>query len=503
VNLQAYLDVLRRRWRSTAVVVVLCVLGSGLLSLTATPTYQASASLFFSLQNGNTANELAQGSTFTQNQMASYATLATTAAVLEPVIDDLDLDASVRRLARQVSATTPNDTVVLRIAVTSTSAAEAAEIANSVAEHLTEAVDDLAPVDDDGAPSVRSTLVAPAEAPLFPASPNTRLNLVVGLFLGLVLGVLQALLREALDNRVRDVAIVTELSDLPVVGSIPTWSSRSATAVALEEDPHSASAEALRHLRTNLQFLDVAGESGSGGARLVAVTSSQAGEGKSTISLGLASALAETGARVLLVDTDLRRPSLAGRLGLEGAAGLTTVLLGRAAVPDVVQEWGSTGLEVLTAGQVPPNPSELLGSPAMTRLLAELREAYDHVVLDTAPVLPVADALILSRAVDGMLLVANATRVRRAEFGQSVAALRRVDARVLGVVLNQARREEHISEYRPRDESAGLPRGAGGDSGAPRRWIHRTRARVTALAVRVPVAAPARTGGVSRTEERG
>jgi capsular exopolysaccharide synthesis family protein len=187
--------------------------------------------------------------------------------------------------------------------------------------------------------------------------------------------------------------------------------------------------------------------------RTLLVTSSIANEGKSTIAANIAATLAETGARVLLVDTDLRRPSVAPLLGIEGAAGLTTVLLGRAAVSDVVQDWGSAGLEVLTAGTVPPNPSELLGSPAMRRLMQSLRQEYDYVVLDAPPLLPVADAAILSHVVDGTMVVANVRRARRRELRESLQNLEAVHARTLGLVLNQVRQDESVYAY----EGSGEP----------------------------------------------
>jgi polysaccharide biosynthesis transport protein len=182
--------------------------------------------------------------------------------------------------------------------------------------------------------------------------------------------------------------------------------------------------------------------------------------------------LAETGARVLLVDADLRRPAVADVLGIEGGVGLTTVLAGQAEVDDVVQDWGAAGLRVLPSGAVPPNPAELLSSPAMRRLIAELRADYDHVVVDTTPVLPVADASALSRVVDGVVVVANARRVRRRQLVQGLGDLSRVSARVLGVVLNQVRRDEESYSY-GRSEDAAVPAaqvraGAGAAAGGAR-----------------------------------
>jgi succinoglycan biosynthesis transport protein ExoP len=167
------------------------------------------------------------------------------------------------------------------------------------------------------------------------------------------------------------------------------------------------------------------------------ITSSIPGEGKSTIALNLAVSLADTGARIILVDADLRRPSMANYVGIEGGVGLTTVLIGRADVADVVQPLGNTTLDLLPAGQIPPNPSELLGSPAMATLLARLEEAYDMVLLDSAPLLPVTDAAVLSKLASGALLVVSADQIHRAQLQQTLRSLEIAGAHLYGIVLNK------------------------------------------------------------------
>ena len=435
MNLRGYLDLLARRWLTVVVVGALCVGASLGLSLTATPVYTASASLFFSLQTGNNANELAQGSNFTQNQMASYAALATTAAVLSPVIAELDLSTDPRDLARQVRASTPNDTVVLEIRATSSSAGQAADIANSVAEQLTVAVDGLAPVDAIGKPTVTSAVVDPAEEPEFQTSPNTRANLVIGALLALILGGLAALLREALDTRVRTADDLGHVTSLPLLASLDTPSgSAGGRDLVVVGAPRSPRAESFRSLRTAVQFTARPGTPMS-----LLVTSSRPAEGKSTVAANLALTLAEAGMRVALVDADLRRPSVADTFDLEGAAGLTSVLIGRAELGDVLQEWGRSGLHVLTTGPLPPNPSELLGSPAMADLLRQLEVSHDVVVLDGAPLLPVTDAAVLARLTSATLVVADASRTRRPVLAEALTTLARVEARVTGVVLTHVR----------------------------------------------------------------
>jgi capsular exopolysaccharide synthesis family protein len=487
------LTVLARRARIVSAVFLICVAGSGLASFLATPSYTASAELFFSVSTADSVDDLQQGANFTRDQMASFASLVTTPTVLQPVVNRLDLSRTATQLARQVEVTSPNGTVLLDIEVSDTEARRAATVANAIAAQVIDVVGDLAPTGTVvDRPAVEVTVVTPAATPRTASSPDVLLNLAAGVVLGLGLGVLVALAREALDTRVRTAAEIAALTSRPVIGELGV-DGAGKRRVVLEADPHSPHAEAYRKLRTNLQFLDVARrEDGARRRRpVLAVTSSLAGEGKSTVAMNLAVALAETSARVLLVDADLRRPSIATRLGLEGAAGLTTVLLDQAALSDVVQPWGRTDLEVLTSGPLPPNPTELLSSAAMHRLLGELREHYDFVVVDCPPVLPVADGAIVSQLVDGTILLANVTKVRRHQLGETLRNLAQVDAPVLGVVLNQTQRDQRTYGYAAPTDAGGQPgtRPPAPRTGSPVVAGRGTDGRATGL---VPGPAPAR-----------
>lgn len=460
------LGVARRRWRWIAAVVLVALAGAVLHFQAVPKTYRATAEVFFTLQYGNSAADLVQGATYTQNQVASFARLATTPVVLGPVVEELDLDVPTTELAGRVEAAAPVDTVLVEITVTESSPAGSARVANAVATSLADVVERLAPEDADGRPTVSAATVTPAQEPAEPASPDPLLDLAAGLVLGLVLGFALAWARDSLDSRVRDAAALAEVTALPVVGTLGVLPRSFGGRPVVVDHPHHPQAESFRHLRTNVQFLQVpdarTGDEPAS-AHVLLTTSTLPNEGKSTVAVNLACALAETGARVLLIDADLRRPTVATYLGIEGGAGLTTALIGQAAWDDLVQEWGTAGLSVLPSGPVPPNPAELLGSPAMERLIGQLRVRYDYVVIDTAPVLAVTDGVVLSRAVDGTLVVANAARVRRTQLAESLDALSRVGSRVLGVVLNQVERDEESYAYR-RTEEAGdtepIPEGA-------------------------------------------
>jgi capsular exopolysaccharide synthesis family protein len=435
------LEVFRRRWRWVAFGLLLGGIVAATMSSTATPMYRATASVFFSAQFGNSASDLAQGSTYLQDEVSSFAQLATTPAVLQPVVDELSLRGGVAALATRVQASAPVGTVIVQVSVVDPSAPQSASIDDAVVRSLSRVVKAVAPKDSSGSPTVQAVTVAMAEVPESPFSPNVPLELAIGLLAGLLLGTAAALTREALDNRVRDRGVVAELTPLPVIGEIPPVPS----ARVLVTDPTSGSAEAFRSLRTNLQFLRLPTDSASD-LHVLAVSSSVSGEGKSTVALNLAASLAETGQSVLLLDADLRRPTVATITGLEGAVGLTTVLLGQAALADVVQEWGSSGLHVLPAGGLPPNPAELLGSPRMQSLLREMRGRYRFVVIDSPPLLPVADAAVLSQYVDGVLVIADVTRARRRQLEAALRTLTQIDAPTLGVVLTRVPRK--AEEYR-------------------------------------------------------
>jgi capsular exopolysaccharide synthesis family protein len=460
VALRKFLTVLRRRLRIVVAVFLLCVVGTTIATSLATRTYTATAGVYFTVRTAESVSALAEGATFSQAQLASFATLAVTPTVLEPVAEKLGLPGGAGALSDQLAVTALSGTTVLDLSVTDTDPRQAARIANAVAAQVITVVQDLAPRNPASQDSsIKATVVTPATVPHSASAPNSTLDLTAAVVLGLGLGVLLAFAREAMDTRVRTAEDLAQLTTRPLLGSLAVSGRHEGLVVVAA--PHSPQAEAYRQLRTNLQFLQVGGAAADDapGGRVLTVSSSVAGEGKSTTAANLAVALAETSARVLLVDADLRRPALAGLLGLEGAAGLTTVLLGQAERGDVVQEWGTAGLQVLPSGPLPPNPTELLGSPAMGRLLEELRAEYDYVVLDSAPLLPVADGAVLAAQADGTVLLANVTRVRRHQVTEALGTLGRVDATVLGLVLNQVPRDEHTYGYAAEDAQppAGTP----------------------------------------------
>lgn len=422
---------LRRNWIAIVTCTLLGLLLATALSLLARPTYSAQTQLFVAIQSAGSVAELQQGNTFTQARVQSYVETATTPAVLQPAIDNLGLDQTAAELAQRVSATADLQTVLITINAVDSSPVQAAAIAQAVADSLIVTVGDLESPNSGGASPIKLSVVTPAVAPTAPSSPNTKQNLFVGLALGLAAGGAAAVARGTLDTKIRGEADLRRVTDAPLLGGIAFDEDAGKKPLLTQTAHQSPRAESFRQIRTNLQFANVSSKSKS-----ILVTSSLPGEGKSTTASNMAIALAQAGQRVALVDADLRRPSVAEYLGLEGNAGLTTVLVGESEIEHLLQPWGEHELYVLTAGQIPPNPSELLGSDAMLHLVRLLEETFDAVIIDAPPLIPVTDASVLAQAVGGVVLVAGATKIKTQDLEKSIASLDLVGANILGVVLN-------------------------------------------------------------------
>ncbi|HEV7176673.1 MAG TPA: polysaccharide biosynthesis tyrosine autokinase, partial [Solirubrobacteraceae bacterium] len=413
-------------------IVVLALVGVGAAatySILKTPEYTASAAVFVSTSSSSSVADLAQGNTFTQQRVKTYAELVTTPIVLLPVASSLHLKVTSDELAKQITAQAPLDTTLIQIDATSTSPVQAADIANATSQSLTNVVQSIEPSGNAGS-EIKLTRVREAQVPTTPVSPNVPLNIALGLLVGLALGVGIAVLRHVLDTRIRSERDVEHISESPILGGIAFDPKAAQRPLIVHEDPRSPRAEPFRTLRTNLQFVDV-----SGGARSFVITSSIESEGKSTTAANLSIALESAGKRVIIVDADLRRPKLAEYLGLEGAVGLTDLLIGRVQLADVAQRWGRGNLYVLPAGLVPPNPSELLGSAVMATLIKRLETEFDYVIFDAPPLLPVTDAAILSKSVGGVIVVVAAGRTHKNQLTAAVSALHNVGARISGFVI--------------------------------------------------------------------
>ncbi|MBI4259104.1 MAG: polysaccharide biosynthesis tyrosine autokinase [Actinobacteria bacterium] len=277
-------------------------------------------------------------------------------------------------------------------------------------------------------------VVVPAGLPTRPAQPNHVVNGGLGLLVGLMVGMGVAFIRHHLDDRVWSRADLEEAIDAPVLAAVPTVSGRRRRKddfLITVREPRSPASEAFATLRTSLMFTAARRQ-----ARVVLVTSPSPRDGKTWVVANLGVALARAGKRVIVVSADLRKPRLHRRFDLDPKRGLTEVLTGRCSLVDALVRTGVEGLQLLPSGRVPANPVELLGSDRMRAVLDELAGRADIVLVDSAPVLPVADALALAPRVDGVLLVARAEATSRSFMAHTVQQLDQMGSRVLGAVLN-------------------------------------------------------------------
>jgi tyrosine-protein kinase Etk/Wzc len=314
-------------------------------------------------------------------------------------------------------------------------------------------------------------IVDPAIPPEKPVKPQKKKNLLLGVLLGLMAGAGLAFFREYMDDTVKEPEQARRLLGLPLLAVIPCLGGKkgegeTAGLTALS-DPRSVGAEAFRSLRTALHFA-----SSDRGRRITLITSSFPGEGKSTVSANLGVTLTQTGARVLLVDCDLRRPSLHERFGQDKVPGLTEIITGDKTMDEVVRTAGDSGLDFIGAGTIPPNPAELLGSEPMARLLLDCRERYDHVILDAPPSLAVTDTPLLSTRADQMVVVLEAGRVPVKAVARVRDVLAATGRPLAGFVFND---KQQLGEgygygyygygYRPHDDQA--------PAAGWRRWLAR------------------------------
>ncbi|MGW5433717.1 polysaccharide biosynthesis tyrosine autokinase [Streptomyces sp. NPDC004059] len=447
LDLRIFLKTLARRWPTVVACLVLSIGAALAVTRLATPVYKARTQLFVATRIADDTAQMNEGQSFSQARVQSYAEIVTTRQVTAFVVQKLRLHTTPEELASRITAVAPLNTVLIDITVQDTAPRRAARIANAVAERFRAVVERLetpnVTVDSRQSRKSRTGDAAPvspvslgitqeAVAPAGPVSPRPMLNLAAGVLGGLLLGAGLVSLREALDTTVKTSERLGELTSLPVLGSIPFDKGATQNRVAMDAASTSVRAEAFRKLRTNLQFAQVDNR-----PQVIVVTSPVPGEGKTTTAVNLALALVDAGMRTCLVDADLRRPSVAGTFGLVEDAGLTSVLIGQARAEEVVQQAGGR-LAVITSGPLPPNPTELLSCGRMAELLRDLADEYDMVVVDSAPVLPVADTMGLAPLADGVLCVVRASKTGRDQIRSATESLNRIGVRTLGTVFSMA-----------------------------------------------------------------
>ncbi|WP_336711215.1 polysaccharide biosynthesis tyrosine autokinase [Arthrobacter sp. USHLN218] len=470
LELRDYLRVLHTYWRGIAAITLVVTLLAFGWTFFQKPVYQAEASGNVMASGAKDLNALLAADELSKSKATVYQNMAKSRPVAQAVINELGLSLAPDELMQTVEVEAPLDTSELHITASAGDPAEAQNVANAWVTALANQVERMETAGTEDVPAaVRLESLAQAVLPTTPVSPNVKLTLAIGAVLGLMLGLAYALIRNHLDRRVRSADVIEKQFGVPVIGTIPLDKRMQDHRQVVETgaiDNNSdrtahAMSEALRELRTNLSFVDV-----DNPPKIIAVTSSVPGEGKSTVTANLAVTIAAAGKRVVVVDGDLRRPVVTSMFGLVPGAGVTDVLSGQAELEDVLQVWGHVpNLAVLGAGRVPPNPSELLGSKAMADMLQQLA-AHATVLIDAPPLLPVTDAAILSRIADGAMVVINAGKTSLDEIGKAFGNLAKVDAHIFGAILNRvptqgadAAQYGYYGQYYQQDEVEPIQKG--------------------------------------------
>jgi capsular exopolysaccharide synthesis family protein len=280
--------------------------------------------------------------------------------------------------------------------------------------------------------------------PRFPISPILSFNLSVGIVVGLLFGLLLALAIESMDNTIKNPEAAEELIGAPLLGLIPMLSLAKQHHIAdaperdlaVFRDPTSLAAEACRSIRTNMMFISAQKE-----FSLFSVTSPGPQDGKTTVAINLAVTMAQAGARILLIDTDMRKPRIHKSFGLKTDRGISSVMAGDVKLKDAIYKSEVPNLDVLPCGPMPPNPAELLHTERFRQILTECRASYDRVVLDSPPIGPVTDPAIIGSITDGVVLVLRAGHTTREGAQFARRQLGDAGARILGLVINQTDRK--------------------------------------------------------------
>jgi capsular exopolysaccharide synthesis family protein len=444
MDLADYLTVMRLRWRTIAAMATLSVIVAAVVLVNTPTLFTAQAQTMIAVIEGDNATDLTSGTTFAKSQVASFAIVAAGPKVLLPVMADLGITEDYSDFAQRIDVKVPSGTTIIEVKATAETPQLAAAIADSVGDHLVAAVEEFVPRASDGSVPVKATVIADALLPTRPSQPQPVRTFAFAFLAGLLVGYIVAILRSVLDRRLHDVKDIALITDAPIVGAIRHDRAWRGDGMAIA-DGLGGRAEDYRRLRTNLQFL---ADEPSG--RVLVLTSAIPGEGKTTTALNLAVTLAHAGSEVLLIDADMRHPSLADQLNLAGTPGLSSLLAGLVQFEDVARPTARPRLTLLPAGDSPPNPSELLASGRAAALLHGVQERYQYVIVDTPPLLAVTDAVVVGKTAGGAFIVTALGRTTKQQLRNAVAALDAASVRFRGIVVNDAptgKAEDTYAEY--------------------------------------------------------
>lgn len=444
----------KRLWLILGVAVVSCVLTLLAVLFFVEPKYESSVSFYvnnYAHSSGGDSSSISSGDlTASKNLVDSYIVILKSRTTLNEVIEYAGVNKSYTQLRDMITADSVNSTEFFEVVVTSTDPAEAEKIANAITQVLPKRISNLI----DG---TSAKVMDYAQKPSAPSSPSYPKSALLGFAVGMLLCAILIVLWEVLDVTVRAVEDIERSCNYPVLAAVPN-------VFPSEENGHSgrnllrpnkknpmfmkdsrlnpaqisfSASEAYKLLRTKLLFC-FADEST---CHVIGMSSALAGEGKSLTAINLCCTLAQMNMRVLLIDCDLRRPTVASKLRIQKIPGLSNYLTRQVQLDEVIQTYSvdeEAAIHVISSGRNPPNPMEMLSSDRMGRMLEKLKDNYDYIILDLPPVDEVGDAVAVNKFVDGILLVVRQDYCDRNALSAAAREFKFVDANVLGVVYNCA-----------------------------------------------------------------
>lgn len=467
INFKRLIDaVLHKSWVVMIASVVCAALIFAYTYFFITPKYEASVMFYVNnsdISVGSTSLSLTSSDiTASRGLVETYIVILNTRETLSHVTDYAGIELGYKELSSMLSAEAVEETEVFRVTVTSTSPEEAEQLANSIAYILPKRISSIVE-------GTSAKIVDAAVVPSAPSSPSYTKNTIAGFLLGFLVSVMVIVLREVFDISIRNEEDINQCCKHPILAMVPDMASsgkgghysayevktpakkavaggkKTEQSVFIGSGISFAASEAYKLLRTKLQFSFADGHD----CHVIGMSSALSGEGKSLTAVNLAHTLSQLDKEVLLIDCDMRRPTMAKKLGVHSKPGLSSFLTGQIGPEELIQYCGIAGDEnafhVIAAGECPPNPIELLSSDRMTNALASLRKIYDYVILDLPPVGEVSDALAVAKRTDGMLLVVRQNLCNRLILADTVRQFEFIDAKILGLVFNCA--DEHSGAY--------------------------------------------------------
>ncbi len=424
ISIREILDILKVYWKMIFIITLCVTVLSGFISFfVMKPQYEAGTKIFIGKKEGDEQEYSENDVEMYQQLMKTYIEIIKTKDLIEKSLDKVDINLTANQLLEELTVINIPGTQIIEIKFRHGDPVEARDIIQAITEEFINISTILV---SNGSVRVIEDVIIPEN----PVSPNTKMNVVLASFLGIMISVALSFLLELMNNTYKYENQLEQDLEIPVIGNIPIVDGEKINAYVVETLPQSIAAESYRTLRTNIKY-----SSFDSKLKVIVITSSEQGDGKTTISGNLALCLAEEEKKVILMDCDLRRPSIHKVFGLSNKVGLSELIVKDMDISSVLHQYNNN-LTIMTSGKIPPNPAEMLGSNSMVELLEKLKEDFDYVILDTPPVQAVTDAQILSTKADGTILVVRAEKTKKDSVHNILNLIEKVNGNIVGTVFN-------------------------------------------------------------------